>query len=278
MKRKAKFTSGRQPDLIKGSPLNPNAAIASRYQKRLMRLIDRMISEAEREIKSLFKSDTGEEYFAQDESISSQARMLLNALQFKFDKLFSKQAKPIAEKMIEENMDSSEAALKASMKALVEGLSLNTGVMTAELGEVLTAALAENVGLIKSIPSKYFAEIQGSVYRSITTGNGLEDLVPALQKYKMISARRARLIASDQTRKSFSAINRIRAQKLGIKKFQWLHSHGRTHPRPLHVKYDHNIFDMDNPPIIDEKTGERGFPGQLINCFCKMAPVVDFGD
>ncbi|RIQ43658.1 phage head morphogenesis protein, partial [Bordetella avium] len=32
----------------------------------------------------------------------------------------------------------------------------------------------------------------------------------------------------------------------------------------------------DNPPIIDKTTGERGLPGQLINCKCRMRPVIDF--
>ena len=33
------------------------------------------------------------------------------------------------------------------------------------------------------------------------------------------------------------------------------------------------VFPIDFPPIIDRKTGERGYPGQLINCKCHMEPV-----
>ena len=36
------------------------------------------------------------------------------------------------------------------------------------------------------------------------------------------------------------------------------------------------IFDFDNLPVIDEKTGERGIPGQAINCKCRMRPIVEF--
>lgn len=62
----------------------------------------------------------------------------------------------------------------------------------------------------------------------------------------------------------------------GVKKFEWIHSGGGAEPRELHVSYDGQIFDLDNPSIIDRRTGQRGLPGQLIKCKCKMRPVIDF--
>ena len=47
--------------------------------------------------------------------------------------------------------------------------------------------MTENVGLIKSIPAQYLNGVQGAVMRSITTGNGMQDLVPYLQKHKGIT-------------------------------------------------------------------------------------------
>jgi uncharacterized protein with gpF-like domain len=29
-------------------------------------------------------------------------------------------------------------------------------------------------------------------------------------------------------------------------------------------------------PVIDPRTGERGIPGQAINCRCVMRPLVEF--
>ena len=152
-------------------------------------------------------------------------------------------------------------------------------VLTGELEEALNAAVAENVALIRSIPAQYFTQIQGAVMRSITTGRGLHDLVPFIKNYKDVTLRRARLIAHDQSRKVYGNINRIRAEKLGIKKFQWLHSAGGHEPRPLHKNVlNGKVFNMNDPPIIDEKTGERGFPAQLISCRCRMIPIVSFED
>jgi uncharacterized protein with gpF-like domain len=39
---------------------------------------------------------------------------------------------------------------------------------------------------------------------------------------------------------------------------------------------DGKIFSFDDLPIIDRKTGERGIPGQAINCRCTMTPVYEF--
>lgn len=268
MARKAKYSAGRSKTVLCGTPLTPNAAIAVRYDKRLQKLIKSMVEETDSEIRSLYKTEPAIEHFAQDDTIGAQAKILMNALQKKFEKLFAVNAKPMAEAMIDENGDASAAALKSSLRELSEGLTLKTDIFTGELNDVITASVAENVALIKSIPQQYFSGVQGAVMRSITTGNGLADLIPALQKYKNITKGRAKLIATDQTRKAFSNINRIRAQKLGIKKYQWLHSSGGKEPRPLHKNVlNRKIFDMDNPPVIDDKTGERGYPGQLINCF-----------
>lgn len=38
------------------------------------------------------------------------------------------------------------------------------------------------------------------------------------------------------------------------------------------------IFDIDDPPVIDKRTGEKGFPGQLSYCMCIMQAVLDFED
>ena len=275
--RKQSWVAQAKPKIITGGVLAPNMAVSARYEARLYKLINRMISETEREVHKLFTSPHAEEYFAMDDTISPQARILMNGLIAKFDKIFSFNSKPIAEAFMDESDDAAAASLRLSLKQLSGGLELNTDILTGELKDVIAASIAENVGLIKSIPEQYLGGVQGAVYRSITTGNGLADLVPFLQKHKNITLKRARLISNDQTRKVYSNINRVRMEKLGIKKFKWRHSGGGAHPRPLHKNVlDGNIYSFDDPPVIDEKTGQKGFPGQLINCRCQMISIMDF--
>ena len=60
-----------------------------------------------------------------------------------------------------------------------------------------------------------------------------------------------------------------------------MHTGGSVHPREYHLRnapsgLNGGIFDLDNPPVIDLRTGERGFPGQLPYCRCTMCAVVEW--
>lgn len=264
--------------MVRGNPLNPNAAAMTRYQLRLDSLIRKMTIEVEAEIKALYATPHAEEYFdtAQDAaSIASQARMLTNKLTEKYQSMFDAVSRPLAEQVANGADASSSASLHTSLKQLSGGLSLQTTTLKGPILDVWKATVNENVSLIKSIPQQYLTGVTQAVQRSITTGSGLQDLVPYLQKHKGITERRASMIAHDQTRKAFNNLNKARMQKLGVQKFEWLHTSGSREPRKLHEELSGRIFSFDNLPVIDEHTGERGIPGQAINCRCRMIPVLD---
>lgn len=275
--RKQKWISKFNPSMVQGVPLVPNASIEARYQKQLDALIAKMTGETKKTLVRLFKGDAAEEYFAQDESISSQARILTNKLMEKFDEMFARSASSIAESMVNASDAASSASVHASLQQLSGGLSLPTSAITAPMKEVLKASIAENVQLIKSIPQQYFTQVQGAVMRSITTGNGMKDLVPFLEKQDGITKRRARMIANDQTRKVYNQLSKSRMENVGLKKFKWLHTAGSNEPRKRHIELSGQIFSFDDLPVIDDN-GERGIPGQAINCRCRMVPVIEFGD
>lgn len=264
--------------MLRGLALNPNISDAVKYQKRLDKLIDQMVAETEREVKALFKKSYAKEFFAQDDSLSSQARILTNALMKKFNEIFAVASKPIAEKVATEAEKSSATALQLSVKDLSGGLSIKTSSLSPALVEVVNATVVENVSLIKTISQQYLSGVQQAVMRSITTGGGMKDLIIYLQKSKEVTHRRARMIAYDQTRKAFNNLSKGRMEKLGIKEYEWLHSGGSNHPRRYHIELSGKIFSLDDPPVIDKNTGERGIPGQLVNCRCRMLPVIKFDE
>ena len=181
--------------------------------------------------------------------------------------------------MIDGASMASKRALGDSLKKISGGLTIPVPTLPGNSQERITAATAENVGLIKSIQQQYHERISQLVLRSASTGgNGAQDIFESIRHYDDMTDKRARLIAVDQTRKITTALNVERAKSVGMKKWEWVHSGGSTEPRRLHVQYDGQIFDYDNPPVIDDRTNERGFPGQLINCRCTMAPVLELGD
>lgn len=263
---------------FKGQQLHAPAAVSSRYVKALSDLTAQMTAQTEREVRKLFKTDAASAHFAEDATIASQSRILLNNLAAKFNDLFAKKAKALAETMVEGTAKASASALHSSLEQLSGGLSLKTKISNPNLANIYKASVTENVSLIKSIPAQYMQKVEGAVMRSITTGNGLQDLVPALEQYQGQTHRRAKNIALDQTRKAYNAINKGRMQAIGVQKFQWNHSGGGAHPREDHVEMDGNIYSFDKLPVIDQNTGERGIPGQAPNCKCTMSPVFDFSE
>lgn len=272
--------------VMRGTRLALPAGVADRYAHKLKKLADQMTRETRSAIEDLYSHPDVQEYFkgfAHDISPAAQARILTNKLQERFAQLFAQSAKDDAQRMVDEANDASAADIERSLKELSGGLKLNTDILTNQMREFMSATVANNVSLIKSIPSEYFMDVQGAVLRSIADGKGLADLVPFLERQEGVQRRRAENIATDQTHKAYNGLNKGRMQQNGIKKFEWVHSGGGLYPREHHIDpapagLNHGIFSLDKLPIIDLSTGERGIPGQAINCRCTMVPVIDFED
>lgn len=282
--RKKDWHQSRDSQVMTSDPLNYNFSSQIKYSKELKKLVKRMTKTVRREIEKFFKSDDMKKFraeqvkMAQDASIASQARILTNKLISRFTWLFNDRAPDLAEMMVNSQLKNSRVSLAASLKELSGGLTIKTNFMTGDLNEIVKSIVAENVSLIKSIADVYLSNVQKSVLRSITFGQGLKELIPQLKKFDGMSERHAKNVALDQTRKTYNSINRARMEKVGVKKFKWLHSGGGQKPRKDHIEMNGNIYSFDDLPVIDRRTGERGIPGQAINCRCRMAPVIEFNE
>jgi SPP1 gp7 family putative phage head morphogenesis protein len=291
-KNKKKWVKNRNV-VLRGEQLNYNASQQRKYSVAINKIIKQMIDETKKQIKKLFESETSENYFDNqkkqekvkivlDASLSSKAKTTLNFLQRKFDKLFKEKSKFLSQKMLNDVTAISKSNLHSSLKQLSGGLSLKTGVVTESVKDVSKAIISENVSLIKTIPQIYFKNITGAVMRSITTGNGLADLVPEINKYSKTTERHATNMALDQTRKAYNSINKQRMLNVGVKQFEWIHTSGSRQPRESHIKIDRHIFSFSNVEQEQSDLGvpeaDRGIPGHAINCRCVMAPVIDFSD
>ena len=155
-----------------------------------------MTEETERELRVLFDTEHAEQYFAQDAGTASQAQIIMNALIKKYTTLFNARSKPIADRFASASNKASSRVAHTSLKELSGGLSLGTRILNADTKQIMTATIAENVGLIKTIPQKYLSGVQGAVMRSITSGQGMKDLLPYIQKHKGITERRAKFICA----------------------------------------------------------------------------------
>jgi SPP1 gp7 family putative phage head morphogenesis protein len=276
---------GSRSVVMRGLPLRNNAVIQARYVKRLDNLASRMVSGTQKAVRDLIKSKEGKAYFAQDASISSQARIVFNALNRDWKAMLDELAPKYARDMINQISGYSASSLKLSLEELSGGLTINTDLTTGILHEIIKASVQENILYIKSIQDDYMKNVEGAVMRSITApdSGGTKELIESIDKMLDSEAKKihnkARNIALDQTRKAYTNLNAGRMIAAGVDKYEWRHSGGSQTPRPLHKhKLNGQIFSLKNPPIIDERTGERGIPGQAINCKCIMLPVIEFDD
>lgn len=290
--KKKQWLGDRTNIALRGSKLNYNAGDQTQYVKELTALVRQMTEQVQREIVRFFKGETAEEFYdqqkeaaAMDASVASQAKILTDKLTAKFEALFDRKGKTIAERMVKNAETTSASNLKTSLKKLSGGLTLNTKTLGAGTKEIYAASVTENVSLIKKIAQKYLADVQEAVMRSITTASGLKYLIPQIEKFKKHSQAHAKNVALDQTRKVYNSINKTRMQANGVKQFEWVHSGGGQKPRESHIRLNGKIFSFDDLPVINQEQVNggyegpvRGIPGQAINCRCTMIPVIEFDE
>jgi SPP1 gp7 family putative phage head morphogenesis protein len=195
-------------------------------------------------------------------------RDAMNRLSKRWMKKFDDIAKKLAQKFSLDSMLHSDVSLK---NALGDAGFTVEFKMTPAMNNALQATISENVGLIRSIPEKYFTEVEGMVMRSVARGRDLSTLTDELQQRYGITRRRAALIARDQNQKSTSVMQTARQLSLGITQGIWRHSHAGKEPRKSHVAADGKIFELSEGLMID---GELIYPAQKINCRCTWSPVI----
>ena len=133
--------------------------------------------------------------------------------------------------------------------------------------------IAENVALIKSIDSRYFAEIEATVHRAVADGMRVEELRDILQARYGIARGRATLIARDQMGKVVGRLTRQRQLAAGVDQAEWVTSRDER-VRRTHREVDGVVYDLADGTTVGGNSGIH--PGQEIQCRCTSAPVVEF--
>ena len=111
-------------------------------------------------------------------------------------------------------------------------------------------AIADNVQLIQSIPTKLKDQITETVIKSFSE-QGFdqgqlsrflhENITKELKGRFGVAETRAKLIARDQTNKTISAMTEVRHRQLGVDEYIWL-GVGDERERPSHVANNNKRF------------------------------------
>lgn len=268
------WAQARKAPVLKAAPLAYPHATMSRYRDSLQRLVHTMVEDYRRQLHRTWRQNGP---LTLDASLASQARITLAYLGKKWQKIYTERSRVLAGRMVESVSKTSASMVGQSLKELSGGLTLKVTKMPADLEDSVKASIASNVSLIRSIQAQFAQRVESTVMTAIQMGGkGTAQVFEDLQKIEGITDRRAKIIADDQVRKVTSSMNSARMQAAGVQEFRWIHSGGGADPRELHLELDGQIFRYDDPPVIDEKTGERGMPGQLVNCRCVAQPIVRF--
>lgn len=275
-----------QNNIVRLKPLVMPMIVARKYAAELSALVRAMVKDYQ-SIIEIYKDDRGQ---ATGDDMVGNLDVRFNALGREWAKRFAEYAKNNTPKTIQKILKSSDLQIKSVLKDWFaeKRFTLFGRSVPLALRQVLKASVQENVSLIKSLPAQYEERVRGAVYRTVAGGGTLKNLRAELVKYARMTDNRAKLVASDQTHKAFVSIAAKRMETVGIRKFEWIHTHSGKTQRPYHMrrwdgvsgKKDGHpnglngfIFDLEHLPIIDEKTMERGLPGRLPFCYHKDTEV-----
>ncbi len=254
--------------------VRPNVGIRFRYQRQMLALIDEMGASILYWLQAQYKKKPPATLAAMDSTPSKAMLKKFRQLAKQWEDRFNDAAPKIAEAYLKGSFKATDSAMRRALKKA--GLSVKFK-MDAAMRDAFDASLAENVGLIKSIPQRYLQQVEGVVARSYASGRDLATMVAELQKLYPKAQKRAVLIARDQSNKANSVVENARRQEIGITQAVWLHSGGGKHPRKNHIAANGTTYEIRKGcPIKNEQTGvlEWIFPGQKINCRCVSRSVL----
>ena len=251
-------------------PVHPNAGIRAAYRKKLLALVDEMTNSYRHWIEIEYRKTPPT--IAQDELASHALQKTLRLLARRWKRNFDKAADDLATYFATRVENRSRRTL---MNILKDGGWTVEFKLTPGLRDVMSACVAENVSLIKSIPQHFHTQVEGLVMRSVAAGRDLAPLVKDLQKQVGVTRRRAERIALDQNNKATAQITRARYVDMGITEAIWLHSGGGKTKRPTHVKQSGKKYNVAEGWFDPDPKVKRFIqPGELINCRCVPRPVV----
>jgi uncharacterized protein with gpF-like domain len=251
-------------------PTFPNAGVDAWYRTQLQALVNEMSQSLLDTVRRAWR-DAG---LAQDARKRPTPAILLDRSLEKWGGLWvyrtNKAALKIATAFAKRNRKATETSMMAALADAGFTVRFRADKLTRN---AVDAVIAENVGLIKSIPQRYLSDVQVEIMQNVMNGSDLGALTDSLVEKYGIAHRRAAFIAKDQNHKAKAAIERARRLDVGITHAKWKHSHAGRDPRPTHVAMDGELYDIA-VGMFDEAVNHNVWPGTEPHCRCTDEPEI----
>lgn len=127
---------------------------------------------------------------------------------------------------------------------------------------------------VKNWTSENIIKMREVVGQMSIEGKSRKDIENYIIKEFGIAQRKAKFLARNESAIATTSYLQSKYKDEGFSSFKWVTNlDGRE--RPSHKELNGKLFSFDNPPIIDERTGQRGLPAETYNCRCLMSPVIN---
>lgn len=150
--------------------------------------------------------------------------------------------------------------------------------VTPQLSQSITNDYTNNLNLgIKNWSIDQTERLRKMMEKNVLSGYNRLELIEQISYEYVVSMDKAKFLARQETTLLTSTIRDSRYQDAGIRKYRWSATGGKAgdgRTRPLHRGLHGNVYFYSSPPIIDQRTGERGNPGKAFNCRCAAIPIL----
>ncbi len=248
--------------------IQPSLGLEVAYRRKLTDLLDRMTKDLHRRLKTAYPATS--ERLALDDDPVVTLRKVMNLWGRVWTKRFNDAAADIAKMFATRSQQNLEIAFRKRLKDA--GFTVRFRP-TERMVSAYRAVIAEQVGLIKSIPAQYLKDVEGAVWRSALKGGDMNALSKELRAKYGISARRAANIAIDQNAKARTTFEDARRAELGIDEAEWRHSHAGKKPRPTHVAMDRKRYKIKQG-MWDPAVQRYVWPSMEPGCRCSSRSVL----
>lgn len=159
---------------------------------------------------------------------------------------------------------------QGEVKKNVKKINVIEPELTDEQKQEMAKSYNENLKFyIKDFQKDKIPRMREKIGKLVLEGYREDTIQKFLEKEYKIDQKKAKFLAQNETSIMLAQYKKQTYKEMGYRQFKWLTiMDGRE--RPLHKEHHGKIYNLDNPPVIDERTGQRGLPGETYNCRCTM--------
>jgi uncharacterized protein with gpF-like domain len=268
----------------KGTKLEINRKEQQRQVNVVLALYDEMAKDVDSTLSPILNTRKAEKLvsYATDASITETVEQKIAMLRQLWDARFAKLSEKFTSQLVSYSKGATARGLNRTLKDAGLKQTIKVDSMSQRTRDIISAASAESTKMIKTISPEYMDSASSALNYSVTQQSAnLSELKSffndSLKNQYRTHKNKAKNLALDQTRNIFNSLASERMRDANMTKYIWRHSGGSQDPREYHKNIlNGQTFDINDPPVIDQKTGKKGNPGDTYNCHCYKEIIVDF--